>query len=109
MFSVVQDAQSAELSQRHVARRAKRLKVDQAELKLPRVVALDACQACRRHGVAKKEPSSLCGGKGQHCISCNAQRHMHTPRQCGDMCESMQPRGQPCDCIVSTPCSDRGA
>jgi len=52
MFSVVQDAQSAELSQRHVARRAKRLKVDQAELKLPRVVALDACQARRRGGPA---------------------------------------------------------
>ena len=48
MFSVIQDAQSAELSQKHVARRAKRLKVDQAELKLPRVVALDACQARMR-------------------------------------------------------------
>ncbi len=44
MFSVIQDAQSAELSQRHIARRAKRLKVDAAQLKLPRVVALDACQ-----------------------------------------------------------------
>lgn len=44
MFSVIQDAQSAELSQKHVAARAKRLKVGQAELKLPRVLALGACQ-----------------------------------------------------------------
>lgn len=46
MFSVIQDQQSSELSQGHIARRAKRLKVEQQELKLPRVVALDACQVC---------------------------------------------------------------
>ena len=44
MFSVIQDQQSRELSQGHIARRAKRLKVEQAELKLPRVIAMDACQ-----------------------------------------------------------------
>lgn len=44
MFSVIQDQQSSELSQGHIASRAKRLKVDQQELKLPRVTALDACQ-----------------------------------------------------------------
>lgn len=45
MFSTIQDQQSSELSQGHIARRAKRLKVDQQELKLPRVTALDASQA----------------------------------------------------------------
>ena len=44
MFSTIQDQQSSELSQGHIARRAKQLKVDQQELKLPRVTALDAQQ-----------------------------------------------------------------
>ena len=44
MFSTIQDQQSAELSQGHVAKRAKRLRVERSELKLPRVTALDACQ-----------------------------------------------------------------
>ena len=44
MFSTIQDQQSSELSQGHIARRAKRLKVDQQELKLPRVTALAASQ-----------------------------------------------------------------
>ncbi|EIE21950.1 WD40 repeat-like protein [Coccomyxa subellipsoidea C-169] len=48
MFSVIQDQQSSELSQGHIASRAKRLKVDQQELKLPRVTALDACQLRER-------------------------------------------------------------
>lgn len=43
-FSTIQDQQSRELSQRHTARRAKRLKVTESELKLGRVVALDACE-----------------------------------------------------------------
>ncbi|CAK0785298.1 hypothetical protein CVIRNUC_008505 [Coccomyxa viridis] len=48
MFSTIQDQQSSELSQGHIARRAKRLKVDQQELKLPRVTALDASQLRER-------------------------------------------------------------
>ena len=44
MFSTIQDQQSSELSQGHIARRAKRLKIDQQELKLPRVTALAASQ-----------------------------------------------------------------
>lgn len=47
MFSVIQDQQSSELSQGHIASRAKRLKVEQQELKLPRVTALDACQVLK--------------------------------------------------------------
>ena len=35
MFSSIQDQQSTELSQHHVERRAKRLKITQQELKLP--------------------------------------------------------------------------
>ena len=44
MFSSIQDQQSTELSQHHVERRAKRLKITQQELKLPEVIALHACQ-----------------------------------------------------------------
>ena len=44
MFSTIQDQQSSELSQGHIAKRAKRLRVEQQELKLPRLIALDACQ-----------------------------------------------------------------
>lgn len=42
-FSTIQDAQSRELSQHHTARRAKKLKIEERELKLEPVVALDAC------------------------------------------------------------------
>ncbi|GLC36521.1 hypothetical protein PLESTM_000455900 [Pleodorina starrii] len=42
VFSVHQDQQSRELSQGHTARRAKRLKVRQEELKLERVLDMDA-------------------------------------------------------------------
>lgn len=54
MFSSIQDQQSTELSQHHVERRAKRLKITQQELKLPEVIALHACQvrsACQREAV----------------------------------------------------------
>lgn len=44
LFSVIQDQQSRELSQKHTAKRAKRLKVREEDLKLPRVTALAACQ-----------------------------------------------------------------
>lgn len=44
LFSVIQDQQSRELSQRHVQRRAKRLRVDPEELKLPQLTAVAACQ-----------------------------------------------------------------
>lgn len=47
-FSTVQDAQSRELSQRHTERRAKRLRVAEAELKLARIVSLDACDVRER-------------------------------------------------------------
>ena len=48
MFSTIQDQQSRELSQHHIGRRAKRLKVEESELKLGRVVAVDACDV-REH------------------------------------------------------------
>lgn len=44
VFSVSQDQQSRELSQKHTARHAKRLKIAESELKLPRVTSLDACE-----------------------------------------------------------------
>lgn len=49
-FSTWVDAQSRELSQHHTARRAKRLKIEEQELKLAPVLALDACDvsACSR-------------------------------------------------------------
>lgn len=48
LFSVIQDQQSRELSQGHLERRAKKLRVGQEELRLPRVTAMDACQALAR-------------------------------------------------------------
>ncbi|KAK9819682.1 hypothetical protein WJX72_001066 [[Myrmecia] bisecta] len=48
MFSTIQDQQSRELSQHHTAKRAKRLKVTEQELKLPKVLAIDACQVRER-------------------------------------------------------------
>ena len=47
-FSTIQDAQSRELSQNHTQRRAKRLKVAEQELKLARIVSLDACDVRER-------------------------------------------------------------
>ena len=44
VFSVIQDQQSREVSQGHIAHRAKRMRVAQEDLKLPRVVGMDACQ-----------------------------------------------------------------
>lgn len=43
---MIQDQQSRELSQGHIEQRSKKLRVEQAELKLPRVIAMDACQVC---------------------------------------------------------------
>jgi U3 small nucleolar RNA-associated protein 21 len=44
LFSTIQDQQSRELSQKHTAARAKKLKVSQEELKLPRVTQLAASE-----------------------------------------------------------------
>lgn len=48
VFSTIQDQQSRELSQNHTARRAKKLKIEEAELKLGRVVGVDACEVRER-------------------------------------------------------------
>jgi U3 small nucleolar RNA-associated protein 21 len=48
VFSTIQDQQSRELSQRNTAHRAKRLRIDEAELKLPAVTAVAACQLRER-------------------------------------------------------------
>lgn len=47
-FSTVQDAQSREMSQGNVTRRAKKLKIAEEELKLARIIALDACDVRER-------------------------------------------------------------
>lgn len=44
LFSVIQDQQSRELSQRHTAKRAKKLHVREEDLKLPCVIDMAACQ-----------------------------------------------------------------
>ncbi|KAL3149179.1 hypothetical protein ABBQ32_002010 [Trebouxia sp. C0010 RCD-2024] len=44
VFSVIQDQQSREVSQGHIAHRAKRMRLAQEDLKLPHVIAMDACQ-----------------------------------------------------------------
>ncbi|KAF6265106.1 WD40 repeat-like protein [Scenedesmus sp. NREL 46B-D3] len=48
LFSTIQDQQSRELSQKHTAARAKKLKVSQEELKLPRVTQLAASETRER-------------------------------------------------------------
>lgn len=50
-FSTIQDQQSRELSQHHTQRRAKRLKIEERELKLAPVLALDACDVSAGHAV----------------------------------------------------------
>ena len=47
-FSTIQDAQSREMSQNHTQKRAKRLKITEQELKLGRIIALDACDVRER-------------------------------------------------------------
>ncbi|KAF5822356.1 putative transcription factor WD40-like family [Helianthus annuus] len=48
LFSVVQDQQSRELSQRHVTKRAKKLKVKEEEIKLKPVIAFDVAEIRER-------------------------------------------------------------
>lgn len=48
LFSVVQDQQSRELSQRHVSRRAKKLRLKEEEIKLKPVVAFDCAEIRER-------------------------------------------------------------
>ncbi|KAI5080871.1 hypothetical protein GOP47_0004054 [Adiantum capillus-veneris] len=48
MFSTIQDQQSRELSQGHIAKRAKKLKLKEEELKLPPVVCFDAAEIRER-------------------------------------------------------------
>lgn len=47
-FSTIQDAQSRELSQKHTKRRAKRHRVEEIELKLHRITAVDSCDVRER-------------------------------------------------------------
>lgn len=44
LFSVIQDQQSRELSQRHVSKRAKKLKLSEGEIKLKPVIAFDCAE-----------------------------------------------------------------
>lgn len=52
LFSVIQDQQSRELSQRHTAKRAKKLHVREEDLKLPCVTDMAACQVWRSPAIA---------------------------------------------------------
>ncbi|GJQ99218.1 U3 small nucleolar RNA-associated protein 21 [Tanacetum coccineum] len=48
LFSVIQDQQSRELSQRHVTKRAKKLKLKEEEIKLKPVIAFDVAEIRER-------------------------------------------------------------
>lgn len=48
VFSTIQDQQSRELSQQHATRRAKKLRLREEEVKLPRILALAAAEARER-------------------------------------------------------------
>ena len=67
-FSTWVDAQSRELSQHHTARRAKRLRIEERELKLAPVTALDACDVSptdeRRCSCCLLAELGSCGGEG---------------------------------------------
>jgi hypothetical protein len=76
LFSVIQDQQSRELSQRHTAKRAKKLHVREEDLKLPCVIDMAACQvptstaamAASRYNVKAAAPLLLSMGRiYQHC------------------------------------------
>lgn len=62
MFSVIQDQQSRELSQGHVSRRAKRLRVEARDLKLAPVTCLAARQACPPTLPSRTSPVRASGG-----------------------------------------------
>lgn len=60
MFSTIQDQQSRELSQKNVKARAKKSRVSENEIKLPRVVQLAACEvSCKRMALNDVYLSSL--------------------------------------------------
>lgn len=61
VFSTIQDQQSRELSQRSVERRAKKMRVSAAELKLPPVTALASCQLRERDWCNLLSAHSACG------------------------------------------------
>lgn len=46
MFSMVHQQRGVELSQGHMGRKSKRLKTSESELKLGRVLQIDACEVC---------------------------------------------------------------
>ncbi|KAM0966851.1 hypothetical protein FF1_022589 [Malus domestica] len=48
LFSVIQDQQSRELSQRHISKRAKKLKMKEEEIKLKPVIAFDCAEIRER-------------------------------------------------------------
>ncbi|XP_050218375.1 U3 small nucleolar RNA-associated protein 21 homolog [Mercurialis annua] len=48
LFSIIQDQQSRELSQRHISKRAKKLRVKEEELKLKPVIAFDCAEIRER-------------------------------------------------------------
>ncbi|XP_059651888.1 U3 small nucleolar RNA-associated protein 21 homolog [Cornus florida] len=48
LFSIIQDQQSRELSQRHVSKRAKKLKLKEEEIKLKPVIAFDVAEIRER-------------------------------------------------------------
>lgn len=67
VFSTIQDQQSRELSQKNTAARAKKARVTQEEIKLPRVTQMAACEVRLAGG--------LCGegrwsGDGCHWALC---------------------------------------
>lgn len=61
VFSAIQDQQSREMSQGKLASKAKRMRVTQEDLKLPRVIAMDACQVSLSGMLVRdfKKPSQL--------------------------------------------------
>ena len=85
LFSVIQDQQSRELSQRHTAKRAKRLHVREEDLKLPRVTGMAACQVLVRpiqewnieSAFTREILSNLCDSASNRCRLVGRCSQMH--------------------------------
>ena len=74
LFSVIQDQQSRELSQKHTAKRAKKLHVREEDLKLPCVIDMAACQvgaASYRTAISHIEAVAA-------CVRCTGATHVTT-------------------------------
>ena len=86
-FSTIQDAQSRELSQHHTKRRAKKLKIEEAELKLTPVLALDTCDVSAMR--LQCLPARLPARPGPGCLPARLRLPARIPTHPPDLARSL--------------------